>query len=71
MTHKEQNIILDRLNKLQMAVDYNMNLYRQTGNDSFNTNADLYRAMLYGARGIAIELGIVREGGDTGERRRH
>lgn len=70
MTHKEQNIILDRLNKLQTTVDYNMNLYRQTGNDSFNTNADLYRAMLYGARGIALELGIVREGGDTGERSR-
>lgn len=68
MTHKEQNIILDRLNKLQMTVDYNMNLYRQTGNDSFNTNADLYRAMLYGVRGIAIELGIVCKGGDTGER---
>lgn len=44
MTLKEQNIILDRLDKLQATVDYNNNLYR---------------AMLFGARGIAIELGVV------------
>lgn len=31
MTRKEQNIILDRLNKLQLTVDYNNDLYRQTG----------------------------------------
>ncbi len=31
MTRKEQNIIFDRLNKLQSTIDYNMNLYRQTG----------------------------------------
>lgn len=33
MTRKEQNIIFDRLNKLQSTIDYNMNLYRQTGKD--------------------------------------
>lgn len=52
MTRKEPKIILDRLNKLQLTVDYNNDLYRQTG-------ADLYRAMLFGVRGIAIELGFV------------
>lgn len=46
MTLKEQNIILDRLNKLQSTVDY---------------NNDLYRDMLFGVRGIAIELGLVGE----------
>ena len=59
MTRKEQNIILDRLNKLQLTVDYNNDLYRQTGDEFYNTYADLYRAMLFGVRGIAIELGIV------------
>ena len=34
MTRKEQNIILDRLNKLQLTVDYNNDLYRQTGTNS-------------------------------------
>ena len=61
MTRKEQNIIFDRLNKLQATVDYNMNRYRQTGNDSYNTRADLYRAMLFGVRGIAIELKLIDE----------
>lgn len=59
MTRKEQNIILDRLNKLQLTVDYNSDLYRQTGDEIYNTYADLYRAMLFGVRGIAIELGLV------------
>lgn len=59
MTRKEQNIILDRLNKLQLTVDYNSDLYRQTGDEVYNTYADLYRAMLFGARSIAIELGVV------------
>ena len=59
MTRKEQNIILDRLNKLQLTVDYNNDLYRQTGDEIYNTYADLYRAMLFGVRGIAIELGLV------------
>lgn len=45
MTRKEQNIILDR----------------QTGNEIYNTYADLYRGMLFGVRGIAIELGLVGE----------
>lgn len=43
MTRKEQNIILDRLNKLQLTVDYNNDLYRQTGDEFYNTYADLYR----------------------------
>jgi hypothetical protein len=68
MSRKEQNIILDRLKKLQATIDYNMSLYRQTGDDFYNTYADTYRAMLYGVRGIAIELGLVGEGGDTGEK---
>ena len=59
MTRKEQNIILDRLNKLQLTVDYNNDLYRQTGYEFYNTYADLYLAMLFGVRGIAIELGLV------------
>ena len=59
MTRKEQNIILDRLNKLQLTADYNNDLYRQTGDEIYNTYADLYRAMLFGVRGIAIELGLV------------
>lgn len=59
MTRKEQNIILDRLNKLQLMVDYYNDLYRQTGAEFYNTYADLYRAMLFGVRGIAIELGLV------------
>ena len=59
MTRKEQNIILDRLNKLQLTVDYNNDLYRQTGDEFYNTYANLYRAMLIGVRGIAIELGLV------------
>lgn len=59
MTRKEQNIILDRLNKLQLTVDYNSDLYRQTGDEVYNTYADLYRAMLFGVRSIAIELGVV------------
>lgn len=59
MIRKEQNIILDRLNKLQLMVDYNNDLYRQTGAKFYNTYADLYRAMLFGVRGIAIELGLV------------
>lgn len=59
MIRKEQNIILDRLNKLQLTVDYNNDLYRQTGNELYNTYADLYRAMMFGVRGIAIELGLV------------
>lgn len=59
MTRKEQNIILDRLNKLQLTVDYNNDLYRQTGDEIYNTYANLYRAMLFGVRGIAIELGLV------------
>ena len=59
MTRKEQNIILDRLDKLQATVDYNNNLYRQTGDEVYNTYVDLYRAMLFGVRGIAIELGLV------------
>lgn len=59
MTRTEQNIILDRLDKLQSAVDYNSDLYRQTGDEFYNTYADLYRAMLFGVRGIAIELGLV------------
>lgn len=58
MTRKEQNIILGRLDKLQATVDYNNNLYRQTGDEIYNTYADLYRAMLFGVRGIAIELGL-------------
>lgn len=41
MTRKEQNIILDRLNKLQLTVDYNSDLYRQTGDEIYNTYADL------------------------------
>lgn len=59
MTRKEQNIILGRLDKLQSAIDYNMNLYRQTGKDLYNTSADMYRAMLFGVRGVAIELGLI------------
>lgn len=59
MTRKEQNIILDRLNKLQSTIDYNMNLYRQTGKDLYNTRADMYRSMLFGVRGVAIELGLI------------
>lgn len=60
MTRKEQNIIIfDRLNKLQSTIDYNMNLYRQTGKDLYNTRADMYRAMLFGVRGVAIELGLI------------
>lgn len=59
MTRKEKNIILDRLEKLQATVDYNMRLYRQTGAEVYNEHADTYRAMLYGVRGIAIELGLV------------
>jgi hypothetical protein len=59
MTRKEQNIIFDRLNKLQSTIDYNMNLYRQTGEDLYNTRADMYRAMLFGVRGVAIELGLI------------
>lgn len=61
MTRKEQNIIFDRLNKLQSTIDYNMNLYRQTGEDLYNTHADMYRAMLFGVRGVAIELGLIGE----------
>lgn len=61
MTREEQNIILDRLNKLQLTVDYNNDLYRQTGNELYNTYADLYRAIMFGVRGIAIELGLVGE----------
>ena len=61
MTRKEQNIIFDRLNKLQSTIDYNMNLYRQTGEDLYNTRADMYRAMLFGVRGVAIELGLMGE----------
>lgn len=61
MTRKEKNTIIDRLEKLQARVDYNMCLYRLTGNDAYNEHADTYRAMLYGARGIAIELGLVGE----------
>ncbi len=61
MTRKEQNIIFDRLNKLQSTIDYNMNLYRQTGKDLYNTRADMYRAMLFGVRGVAIELGLISE----------
>lgn len=59
MTREEQNIILERLDKLQSTVDYYMGLYRQTGEDCYNDYADLYRAMLYGVRGIALELGLV------------
>ena len=59
MTRKEKNMILDRLDKLQATVDYNMRLYRQTGSEDYSDHADTYRAMLYGVRGIAIELGIV------------
>lgn len=59
MTRKEQNIIFDRLNKLQSTIDYNMDLYRQTGEDLYNTRADMYRAMLFGVRGVAIELGLI------------
>lgn len=59
MTRKEQNIIFDRLTKLQSTIDYNMNLYRQTGKDLYNTRADMYRAMLFGVRGVAIELGLI------------
>lgn len=61
MTRKEQNIIFDRLNKLQSTIDCNMNLYRQTGKDLYNTRADMYRAMLFGVRGAAIELGLISE----------
>lgn len=61
MTREEQNIILKRLDKLQSTVDYYMGLYRQTGKDVYNDYADLYRAMLYGVRGIALELGLVGE----------
>lgn len=61
MTRKEQNIIFDRLNKLQSTIDYNMDLYRQTGEDLYNTRADMYRAMLFGVRGVAIELGLIGE----------
>lgn len=61
MTRKEQNIILDRLDKLQSTVNYNSDLYRQTGDEVYNTYADLYQAMLFGVRGIAIELGLVGE----------
>lgn len=61
MTRKEQNIIFDRLNKLQSTIDYNMNLYRQTGEDLYNTRADMYRAMLFGVRGVAKELGLIGE----------
>ena len=61
MTRKEQNIIFDRLNKLQSTIDYNMDLYRQTGEDLYNTRADMYRAMLFGVRGVAIELGLISE----------
>lgn len=59
MTRKEKNIILDRLKKLQATVDYNMRRYRETGVEAYNEHADTYRAMLYGVRGIALELGIV------------
>lgn len=59
MTRKEKNMILDRLEKLQATVDYNMKLYRQTGTEAYNEYADTYRSMLYGVRGIAIELGLV------------
>lgn len=59
MTRKEQNIILGRLEKLQSTIDYNVNLYRQTGKDLYNTRADMYRAMLFGVRGVAIELGLI------------
>ena len=45
MTRKEQNIIFDR----------------QTGEDLYNTRADMYRAMLFGVRGVAIELGLIGE----------
>lgn len=61
MTCKERNIILDRLNKLQSTIDYNMNLYRQTGEDLYNTRADMYRAMLFGVRGVALELRLIGE----------
>lgn len=61
MTRKEQNIILDRLDKLQSTVNYNSDLYRQTGDEVYNTYVDLYQAMLFGVRGIAIELGLVGE----------
>lgn len=61
MTRKEQNIILKRLDKLQLTVDYYTNLYRRTREDCYNEYADLYRAMLYGVRGIALELGLVGE----------
>lgn len=61
MTREEQNIILKRLDKLQLTVDYYMGLYRQTRKDCYNDYADLYRAMLYGVRGIALELGLVGE----------
>lgn len=61
MTREEQNIILKRLDKLQLTVDYYMNLYRRTRKDCYNDYAALYRAMLYGVRGIALELGIVGE----------
>ena len=61
MTRNEQNIIFDCLNKLQSTIDYNMNLYRQTGKDLYNTRADMYRAMLFGVRGVAIELGLISE----------
>ena len=61
MTRKEQNIIFDRLNKLQSTIDYNMDLYRQTGEDLYNTRADMYMAMLFGVRGVAIELGLIGE----------
>lgn len=61
MTREQENIILKRLDKLQLTVDYYMGLYRQTGKDFYNDYADLYRAMLYGVRGIALELGLVGE----------
>ena len=59
MTRKEKNMILDRLEKLQATIDYNMLLYRQTGDEAYNERADTYGAMLFGVRGIAIELGLV------------
>lgn len=61
MTCKERDIILDRLNKLQSTIDYNMNLYRQTGEDLYNTRADMYRAMLFGVRGVTLEIRLIGE----------
>lgn len=60
MTKKEKSIIEDRLEKLQATIDYNMRKYRETGAEAYCQYADTYREMLYGARGIAIALGIVK-----------